>query len=321
MKIFLSWSGEISHRVAKAFYDWLPYVIQGVEAFLSSDISKGDRWNEALEDQLKETKYGILCVTPYNMDKAWMNFEAGALSQTISQAHVVPFLFRVDPKDLKGPLAQFQSTVYEKDDVFRMVHGLNKVAQCGLLNDRLERTFDKWWGDLDRELKAIPSSSQSETRTHYEWLYTQEDLDDIYNPDAPYRCLWVVASEAGKYLDELTIERIKAACAKGRHFQYFLPDSEADYRTDLQKIANAYPACFQFKIFKAEYFETQVASDYIISNPDGQGVVTVRVKLPLADAEHREYWFKTNDRSAKSFINRFRKLWETDGGAVAAGSH
>ena len=45
MKIFVSWSGDFSHAVAKALKDWLPNVIQAVEVFLSSeDIAKGSQW-------------------------------------------------------------------------------------------------------------------------------------------------------------------------------------------------------------------------------------------------------------------------------------
>jgi hypothetical protein len=73
-----------------------------------------------------------------------------------------------------------------------------------------------------------------------------------------------------------------------------------------------------FKLFKAEEFETQVASDYIICNPDGDGVLSVRVKLPLGDTEQREYWFKTNDRSARNFVNRFQKLWQCQSHEIAA---
>ena len=84
MKIFLSWSGEVSHEVAKVLDSWLPCVLQGAETFLSSDISKGDRWSDVLAEELKEAHYGIICVTPFNIHRPWMNFEAGGLSRVIS---------------------------------------------------------------------------------------------------------------------------------------------------------------------------------------------------------------------------------------------
>jgi len=43
MKVFISWSGELSHKVARIFRDWLPNVVQILEPYVSSeDIDKGN---------------------------------------------------------------------------------------------------------------------------------------------------------------------------------------------------------------------------------------------------------------------------------------
>jgi hypothetical protein len=53
MRVFVSWSGEASHHVAKALKEWLPNVIQAVDVFLSSeDIAKGSRWFHELSSVL-----------------------------------------------------------------------------------------------------------------------------------------------------------------------------------------------------------------------------------------------------------------------------
>ena len=47
MKVFISWSRDISHETALAFKGWLPSVIQSIESFVSSeDIAKGGRWTQ-----------------------------------------------------------------------------------------------------------------------------------------------------------------------------------------------------------------------------------------------------------------------------------
>ena len=119
MKVFLSWSDQASHKVADALGDWLPYIIQEITPFISSEnINKGERWSDELVRQLKETSYGIICVTRHNINAAWMNFEAGAVSNAIQQSCVSPFLFHVESTKVIGPLQQFQFTVYGKDDAF-----------------------------------------------------------------------------------------------------------------------------------------------------------------------------------------------------------
>jgi hypothetical protein len=317
MKIFLSWSGEVSHEVAKTLHGWLPCVLQGVQTFISSDISKGDRWNDVLADELKEAQYGIICVTPFNIHKPWMNFEAGALSRVLNRAFVMPFLFHVAPDDLEGPLAQFQSTVYDHDDVRAMVRSINNHRETPLNADLLDRTFEKWWGDLEAQLDEVSMSTRTETRTYYPWLYTRADLD-VNSIDAEYKSAWIVANNADRYLDVNMKEKIRAACEVGKTFRYFLPSHEEyEYQSELESLVRAYPDRVAFKLFAKDEFERQAPADYIILNPDGDGDLRVLVKLPLEEHGQQEYWFKTNDRSARSFVSRFRKLWDAPQPAAA----
>ena len=102
MKIFVSWSGERSHGVAEALRNWLPHVIQGLQPWLSSnDIDKGARWATDIASHLEESRVGIICLTPENIDSAWILFEAGALSKTVNQTFVCPYLV-----DLNLPMSK-----------------------------------------------------------------------------------------------------------------------------------------------------------------------------------------------------------------------
>lgn len=169
MKVFLSWSGDVSHKVALVLRDWLPSVIQSVEPYVSSeDIDKGARWSTDIAKELEASSYGILCVTRENIEAAWLNFEAGALSKSVEKGRVSPFLFGVKRSEVKaGPILQFQSTLAEKDDVRKLLVSLNAACPQGRLEEaRLDTVFDVWWPQLEVALrqveKHIPQVSASQ---------------------------------------------------------------------------------------------------------------------------------------------------------------
>lgn len=155
MKIFISWSGNISHMVAQAFNDWLPCVLQEVEPFLSSEsIHKGAPWFEAIGAQLEETDFGILCLTPFNLEAPWILFEAGALSKKVGKARVVPLVLGLSPSELKPPLSNFNAATISKDDTFKLVRSVNEGRKDKPMAEaQLVKIFDKWWPDLEAKLK------------------------------------------------------------------------------------------------------------------------------------------------------------------------
>lgn len=155
MKVFLSWSGEVSHKVAIILREWLPNVLQAVDPYVSSeDIDKGARWSTDIANELEAASYGILCVTEENMDAPWLNFEAGALSKIIEKSRVSPFLFALKRSDVKtGPILQFQSTISEKEDVKKLVQSINEACHPASLDDsRLAKVFEVWWPELEKSL-------------------------------------------------------------------------------------------------------------------------------------------------------------------------
>lgn len=163
MKVFISWSGEVSHKVAKALRDWLPSVIQSITPYVSSeDIDKGARWSSDIAEELDESSFGVLCVTPDNIDAPWLNFEAGALGKSVDKSRVCPFLFRIKRSDVTGPILQFQSTIHEKEDVFKLLKAINDTCgDGGIEESRLEKTFDVWWPKLDEELGSIQITGEA----------------------------------------------------------------------------------------------------------------------------------------------------------------
>ena len=166
MKVFLGWSGTRSKKTAEIFGDWLGQVIQAIDPWISSDILKGARWSEEIADKLEEAKVGIICLTKENLNENWILFEAGALSKT-KDAHVCTFLLDLKPTDIKQPLALFQHTEFEKEDVRKLTHTINQAVEDAgersLDVKRLDTIFNRFWPDLEEKLKEIVKI-QSEVR-------------------------------------------------------------------------------------------------------------------------------------------------------------
>lgn len=159
MDVFISWSGERSLRLATALKEWLPLVIQSVVPWFSpEDIDKGARWMAELNKQLEKLKMGIICVTPENMEAPWLLFEAGALSKVLDTSLVCPFLFALEPADVQGPLAQFQSTRTTREDVRKLLTTINKNTELQLSESQIDRLFTVLWPDFEEKLRLIESS-------------------------------------------------------------------------------------------------------------------------------------------------------------------
>jgi TIR domain len=165
MKVFLSWSGELSKSIAHELGEWLPQVIQGIKPWLSfKDIAKGSRWSSEIQKELAVSKAAVFCVTPDNPNEPWLNFEAGAVSNTDWSSKVCTYLFGIKPADITGPLTQFQHTNCTKDDTLLLVKTLNAAQGEAALEERvLERSFAKFWPDLQSALNDIAVASKQPT--------------------------------------------------------------------------------------------------------------------------------------------------------------
>lgn len=182
MKVFISWSGERSHKLALIVRDWLPSVIQAVQPYVSSeDLRKGRRWAGDIAKELEQTSFGILCIVPDNANAPWLNFEAGALSKIVEDARVVPLLFGLRPSDLVGH-PQFQSAVFQKAEVLKMLQSVNELLGSARLGEtRLEKAFEHWWPNLLNEVNSAadtgePSAAPASAKPSS--AASEPDLDD-----------------------------------------------------------------------------------------------------------------------------------------------
>jgi hypothetical protein len=222
VKVFISWSGDLSRQVAEELRQWLPMMLQAIQPYVSTeDTYKGSRWNEVIARELEDSNYGILCITSDNFSKPWLNFEAGALSNSL-KSFVSPFLVNIKASDITGPLTQFQATNFTYADIKRLIEGINATMGAPLKEAQLTRTFNILWPTLDRGInKAIsdhtikPSISEP-TRTAEEMLselvilarqqqtsFAKLPQADSPTPNAPRVIRGVDFDEVGYHLKRL----------------------------------------------------------------------------------------------------------------------
>lgn len=156
IKLFLSFSGDRSQAIAEALRVWLPKVIQAVDPWMAAvDIQRGARWSTDIGVELENTSFGVLCLTPENLEAPWIHFEAGALSKTLKTPFVCPYLFQLAPSDLRGPLVQFNAAKAEKDDTRKLVLTINDAQEFPLEPNIVEEMFEIWWPKLEQTFDAL----------------------------------------------------------------------------------------------------------------------------------------------------------------------
>lgn len=163
MKIFISWSGPYSHAVALALRDWLPFIFTDAKSFVSSeDVRKGKRWVIEIPRQLSTCNFGIVCLTPDNLNSAWLLFEAGALSKLKSSDVCTLLVGNLRTGDIEGPLSHFQATVFNQADFFKLVQSLNATLGKNRLEEqRLKKMFEKWWVDLEKNVTEASTNAEA----------------------------------------------------------------------------------------------------------------------------------------------------------------
>ena len=153
MKVFISWSGERSHAVAKALHEELACLMNEVDPYISSeDIEKGTAWFPHISDNLANSDFGIVCLTPENIESRWVHFEAGALACKFSNKKVAPVLIELEETQLRPPLSQLNYTRFKKDDVLKLMFAINGNLKKPLTEDNLKKSFERWWSPFEAKV-------------------------------------------------------------------------------------------------------------------------------------------------------------------------
>jgi hypothetical protein len=161
MKVFISWSGNKSREVAGIIKWWLGKVHPAVRPWLStSEIQAGDRWAAEIEMGLEGAVFGIICITPQNINSRWINYEAGAISRQVDGVKTKVAAMLIDyssPTELDMPLSQFNAVLPTNSGFEDLALSINSA-----LEDRDRRDVGDLiylngilWEELSRQLDAI----------------------------------------------------------------------------------------------------------------------------------------------------------------------
>jgi hypothetical protein len=204
MKVFISWSGAKSLAVAEVLREELPCLINELETFVSAeDIEKGTAWFPKIANELEQSNFAIICLTPENLQSRWLHFEAGVLAGKFSQTKVAPLLIELDNiAQVPPPLSELQLTKFAKQDFFKLLCALNKNTSKPLSDSVLKTNFERSWEPLTKKIQekiaALPASQKPQIVKRSPDEILEEILDIVRSlrrtqPSQPNRVAGIIA--------------------------------------------------------------------------------------------------------------------------------
>lgn len=178
-KIFISWSGENSKKIAIALKDILEkkiFASSDLDCFVSTiDIASGDDWWNKIQKELKQCKQGILCITKENIRAPWIYFEAGAM--IARDVPTIPILFNCSMKSLEGsPIKGKQSRdFYDQSQFLQMIHDINKRMELlPIENAQLDAIAKDAYNELKTALQPILKQLKQTRAFNEKYIYPNQ---------------------------------------------------------------------------------------------------------------------------------------------------
>lgn len=176
--MFISWSEEVSKRIAYAVHDWLSSTIQAATPFVSDkNIDAGDRGLEEIGNQLDRIKTSIICLTNRNQGSPWINYEAGAISKRVSdKSYVICLLFDMEPGQVHYPLATLQNGPISEEYMAKAACTVNKSLGGPLTDAKLEASFKLTWSTRATDIEKIRTSDSQQVMKAVEPSRTSKEM-------------------------------------------------------------------------------------------------------------------------------------------------
>lgn len=158
--IFIAWSGRDSQAAAEILRKYLPLLLHhGLKVFMSKhDVSSGVRWASEVASELAHSNFGIICLTPDNLEAPWIMFEAGALTKNAT-GRACGLLFRgLTIANITGPLEQFQNREFSEAGFRQLLDDISKVLNSPVEPQYVDMLFEKFWPEISNAISGAMAS-------------------------------------------------------------------------------------------------------------------------------------------------------------------
>jgi hypothetical protein len=119
----------------------------------------------AIDAQLTDTDFGIVCVSKANQHAPWLNFEAGALSRRVDAKRELMPVLLIDfdsMNEVEGPVTGFQMQMATVDGFFAIMKDLNSCELGPNISEKILRSrVELAWLDIEKEVRKVRESQSS----------------------------------------------------------------------------------------------------------------------------------------------------------------
>ncbi|MCR9270241.1 MAG: toll/interleukin-1 receptor domain-containing protein [Hyphomonadaceae bacterium] len=165
MSVFISWSGEKSREVARAFHVLLRFSLSTERVNLSEEfIRQGKVWFDELTKAIADSTFCVVIATPDSFKSPWVQFEAGAIWRTSQENSVSALLVHLNVDDIREtPLSSFQNTQCDANNVLSLVKKIKQALSIDVGDDVIERNFVGAWREFEQIVTKIDFGEAGES--------------------------------------------------------------------------------------------------------------------------------------------------------------
>jgi hypothetical protein len=168
VKIFVSWSKDISHSVAVYLQVFLKdfFKSKSLDIYVSSErIVAGETWFDNIKEAIKESSLCIIVMTDENEYSRWVYFEAGAIAFNTKSTNIIPILLTADSLDGGSPLNSYQCVKATKEGFRKLLLTIKKVGRLtGVTSEEFESRLEAYFPKFESEIQGILVKSKSNQR-------------------------------------------------------------------------------------------------------------------------------------------------------------